>query len=279
MDTPTPLNAPRNANQILEVTCSSTDQTATRCYSDAAGASVAKGYLVKQENKRAPLCKFNLAKANEGAMPTVAGQNTAVRPFNNHPTSGEPTRVFNMVYDGSNLGSGNMMRLCMDFGFGFGDTGLTVYVTGVETLMTTGIVIGGISSYYDMYFTCTDNQYPCNTNSMSYLTTACDETTQNTFLTNVGSGAGMVTELTEVVMFRIPFLEVQSLLALHNSTFFSLDGSETDLYQGSLYINQTFATIQERTTLLNTYYNTGTHGFEKGSLGVNMVENGHIGTF
>lgn len=44
--------------------------------------------------------------------------------------------------------------------------------------MTTGIVIGGQTSYYDMTFICASNGLPCSTNSMGYLSRECDQNAQ-----------------------------------------------------------------------------------------------------
>ncbi|CAD7974334.1 unnamed protein product [Amoebophrya sp. A25] len=239
------------------------------CGSDAlCQAGGVNAYLVRQETRLEPLCEILLSSDDPTERPSLAmtnvlaqpGQISHVQASNTAQSSSDPG-VFEFTFDASRLNPGAMYRLCVDYGSNspkllFGDTGLTVYVSGVVHLVTTGLVIGLTMAYADVSLFCTgvvdplNGEQPCSTDSMAYLSTECDQSVVDSVpMNNVTAG-------TEVVPFRISYLDTQKLTPRITDL---LDAGNSDSEAGNdtvvTYVNTSFDTDALFSTKLSSVYN------------------------
>jgi len=226
-----------------------------------------KAYLVTQKIQLEPLCETMLsADTGEslvqpiyaGELSQVVAAATAVASPASAGTS--LANKFDFVFDARSLQPGGMYRLCVDYGNAnfdsgvtpsfFGDTGLTVYVSGVVHLVTTGLVIGLTMAYADISLFCTtrtlalDGEGVCSTNSMAYLSTQCDQSVTDSVPMN------NITTVSEVVPFRISYLDTQKLTPSVN-TLLGGGGATTSAGDQAISDNSTSSSQQ-----LATYTNT-----------------------
>ncbi|CAD7953858.1 unnamed protein product [Amoebophrya sp. A120] len=273
------------ANQTVRATCGGglPDSNPNTEKGILCTPGVTKGYLVLQKVQLQPLCETLLSGFDSTNLvyPRYAGELSSVVEAKQAvstvvTTNPDLSNKFDFTFDASTLTQGGMYRLCLDLGVppagvtsmqskrSFGDTGLTVFVSGVTTLITTGLVIGLTMAYADLSLYCHPNQQTgqdsttmtnaCSTDSMAYLSTTCDESVTDSVPMN------NITEATEVVPFRISYLDTQKirerLLASSSSGETSSSSASNDTTTATIsYANTTFDSSAVFSSQLSQTYN------------------------